>query len=118
VFTLRREGTFDALLTGDFHCGLTKGFNRFKYEVEICVTSDGLDPKGFVVDNREIQQYFDTYYGSTPTTRSCETMASTATFAFLNLLGTRSKHCRRVCVRIYGLPTAYVEYVFQKSSRN
>jgi hypothetical protein len=111
MYTLRRKGEFDAQLLGSLHCGLKKPFNRFQYEVEIGVTDCGLDDKGFVLDNMDIQAHFDNTY-SKPTFFSCETMARVACEHFRELLKDREEHCIQVCVRIYGLPTAHVEYMW------
>lgn len=113
MFTLRRKGEFDAHLKGDLHCGMKKPFNRFQYEVEISVEDKGLDAQGFVLDNQAIQEYFDTTYADKPTIRSCEAMAKAATLDFRRMLGLRAKHCVEVCVRIFGIPTAHVEYMWR-----
>jgi hypothetical protein len=117
MFTIRRNGEFDAQLIGSVHCGLTQGFNRFRYEVEISVDNDGLDNQGFVIDNKAIQEYFDTTYRGRPTTRSCEAIARTACEDFKAMLGDRSKHCARVCIRVFGLPTAHIEYDWRSTTR-
>lgn len=81
MFTVIRRGDFYATPTGDNHCGLSKTAHRFLYEVAIsCKTTD---ERGFVVDQFDVQKYFDNLW---QVEFSCEQLAETVAHHFLSNL--------------------------------
>jgi hypothetical protein len=110
-FTLRREGTFICELSGSIHCGLLP-INEFRYQAEICVTDNGLDSQGFIMDNADIQKYFDSI-GATDL--SCELLACNTARHFAGVVLNNSHDCvNSVKVVIWGIPTSNAEYVWQR----
>jgi hypothetical protein len=63
--TLQRQGTFSVGECGDdtTQCGM-RGSRKLNYHVSISSTEKQLDDSGFIIDNNEIQQYFDARFYS------------------------------------------------------
>jgi hypothetical protein len=118
MYFLRRKGHFIArLIPSKGHCGILP-INGFDYEVEICISDDGLDEKGFVINNKEI----DLHFQNVKSTRlSCELLACQAARKFVRLIhsahGRANDNCvQHASVKIYGLPNgiAHAEYRWGK----
>lgn len=117
MFTIRRKGEFSAfLVAGTPHCGIGEDvIKTFNYEAWICMKPEGLDGRGFVVDNKVFKQFFD---AQLHLTISCEQLALNAARHFFKLAsaGKRKDLIVEVCVQIWGLPgEAYAEYKWVRS---
>jgi hypothetical protein len=103
--TLQRQGTFSVGECGDdtTQCGM-RGSRKLNYHVSISSTEKQLDEQGFIIDNNEIQQYFDAKFYSVDRFLSCEQIACQATMDLRKLVGAR--RCKSVAVTIapVGIP--------------
>lgn len=89
------------------HCGRTSGNGHFRYCVDINYHSDAaLDEHGFLLDNLDFQDYFDSL---SDVKISCERMAQEAVNYFIGKLGPRISHAASIAVRIYPFGEVYVE---------
>lgn len=103
--TLTRKGSFTV---GECHddttqCGM-RGSRNLHYSVAITSTERQLDSQGFIIDNNEIQRYFDEQYRKVARFLSCEEIACAACEGLKKLVG--SRRCRSIAVTIapYGTP--------------
>ena len=77
TFTMRRRGSFVTRFTSRRNqCG-REGANIFKYECVIRTRNEWLDSRGFLIDNLDIQTYFEYAFVGVPGI-SCEQMAQKA----------------------------------------
>jgi hypothetical protein len=119
MFTVRRKGEFTAyLVPGTPHCGIGEGKTKtFTYDAWVCLDDNGLDSRGFVIDNSEFKKYFD---GISRLDISCETLckqAATHLYKMAAVTKPRKKYVTEVCVQIWGLPgEAYAEYKWLKTA--
>ncbi len=124
MFTIRRIDKFTTyLVPGTSHCGIGTGKNSgdgesvsFTYDAWVKIADQGLDDKGFVIDNKEFKVYFDQ---QTKTSLSCEMICKNAAKHFFKIAAGNDKrnipNIQEVCVRIWGLPgVAYAEYMWSK----
>jgi hypothetical protein len=117
MFTIRRNDSFEATLApGTPHCGMGDGqTKKFNYEAWVTIDDDGLDDDGFVIDNKEFQEYFEQ---QRVLRHSCEMVCRDAARHFFKRASGRGRqHIHEVCVRIWGLPEkAYAEYMWKKGN--
>ncbi len=106
MYTLSRRGEFFAVPKGCTHCGINSKQSRFGYEYQIVSKDNGLDEKGFVVDNLRMEQWFDELG---EISESCELLACRAAKAFATFC--RAPHV--IKVRIQPFNGAWVEYEFE-----
>src|SRR5437868_377755 len=97
--SLHRVGTFQVNPEAEdsAQCGFKRGDRQLWYDVIIESDSQWLDKDGFVLDNNDVQHYFEQTYAQTPVFRSCETIAIQAVDDLCQLMAGR---CTRVCVEI------------------
>lgn len=97
--TLQRQGTFSVGECGDdtTQCGM-RGTRRLNYHVSITSTEKQLDEHGFIIDNNEVQRYFDEKFYRLDRFLSCEAIACQATQDLRTLVGRR--RCTSVTVTI------------------
>lgn len=101
TFSMRREGQFTARFnTRGNQCG-TGGQQIYTYLCEIEV-GEKLDNRGFILDNYEVQGYFDRTYASDQPAQSCERIAQIAASHFADLLQRNGREAQRVSVTIRG----------------
>lgn len=74
TLTLKRTGDFRVHMLGENHCGLGEQGQvlRMRYIVECRCTSDSLDGRGFLVEQFDVDAYFQSL---DVTIGSCENMA-------------------------------------------
>lgn len=112
MISMTREGVFSTLaVKGTPHCGLKDGEVSFQYYISLTLDDKGLDSEGFVMDNKFLDDYFKAM-ANKPLTISCESICIEAARHFYRKLSARRSHCVRVCVKVWGLPTAHAEYVW------
>jgi len=116
TFQINRTGTFTVpIREGSPHCGILEGKNTFKYEVSCSVSIVALDEQGFVMDNADIQTYFDRAFRE-PLGISCERVALKAAKDIYAMLGERSQFCEGVSVKIWGRTDSYIEFKWTKEA--
>lgn len=105
ILTLQRQGEFRVGQCGDdtTQCGM-RGTRTLHYDVSIRSTERQLNENGFIVDQLEIQRYFDTRYQVVPRFLSCEEIACEATKGLRKLVGPR--RCNSIKVTIAPGPNA------------
>jgi len=104
ILRMRREGEFVANWS-DVHtgCGTPKlGPNVYRYVCEIESTRESLDENGFILDNMEVDAYFQSVYSARVPAKSCERIAINAVEHIRRML----RDPLRVAVTIYGSPQA------------
>lgn len=97
--TLSRKGTFRVGECGDdtTQCGM-RGTRKLHYFVSITSDEAQLDRRGFIVDNNEIQLYFDDEYRKVSRFLSCEEIACQSAKDLARLVGV--ERCAAVKVSI------------------
>lgn len=116
LLSITRAGTFSVKIANDApHCGVVKHRNTFKYEVCCSMKEETLDKNGFVIDNADIQTYFDRRYQK-PLKLSCELLARQAAHDLYELFGKRKKGCMEITVRIWGRADSFIEYRWTRYS--
>jgi hypothetical protein len=102
--TLRRTGIFTVAdeCEDSAQCGRVRGQRKLDYEVEIVSHSGALDDRGFVMENGDIQRYFDATYGNIRKFDSCELIATRAVLDLRGLAGL--DRCMNVKVSISPQP--------------
>ncbi len=106
--TLRRTGIFTVADECDDsnQCGMKRGQRKLDYEVEIITHSGALDDRGFVMENGDIQRYFDKTYGNIRKFDSCEWIAVRAVLDLREIAG--PDRCMNVKVSIIPQPLVKV----------
>lgn len=108
VMTIRRQGQFVVGQTkkNENQCG-PRGTNILHYSVAIVSKANRLNAKGFIIDNTDIQTYFDDTYKLVDSFESCEQIAEDACEDFRTMFGANSDNAIEVygiCVVISGVP--------------
>lgn len=89
--SLNREGSFHVNCVGDdsTQCGIRGSTRTLFYKVFIRGREDCLTPEGFIIDNNDVQKYFEETYQhcDVETFPSCETMACRAVRSFHGMFG-------------------------------
>lgn len=78
TFSLRREGLFTITVIGPNRCGLVRNNASINciYRLELTCKGDSLDNKGFLVEQKGIQDFFDSIK---KTNLSCENLCYACT---------------------------------------
>jgi len=86
---MERNGSFyvNELAFDRTQCGVQRGDRELHYHVEIESDSEYLDNNGFLVNNYEIQGYFDSRYAQIPVFPSCEEIACQTVEELAELIG-------------------------------
>ncbi len=105
---LRRTGSFRVAFDADNtnQCGRYQGQRDLDYAVEITSHSACLDDRGFIIENSEIQSYFDRTYSEAKVFVSCELIALRAVVGLHRLMG--KNRCSNVKVQIIPQPLASI----------
>lgn len=87
--SLHRTGQFNVNLYAEdsTQCGFHRGDRTCFFDVRIDSTSDCLDANGFILDNNEVQKYFDRVYATAEVFPSCELIALRAIADLRDLMG-------------------------------
>jgi hypothetical protein len=123
MFQIRRSGNFTCLLEpGAAHCGIRNHANNFDYDVKIAIDDDALNHRGFVMDNQEIDLYFQTIKS---TAESCEQLSLQAAKHFWNQLTEsipgqnkklRGAKVLKLEISIWGMnKVACLDYIYDRS---
>lgn len=115
AFIQRAKGEFTVMLApGTPHCGPDQSDKpipgHFSYEVEIDYDSDALDDRGFLLDNKTFQNYFNSLNANGPIEISCEKLCEQAEAALCEMVSPRRKDCQKIEVKIFPMPGVSVEY--------
>jgi hypothetical protein len=113
LVSLERNGKFHAanMVATSCKCAAMRTKN-YSYFVRINATDERLTREGFVMNNEEIQTYFDSKFGKlAPTWKgiSCERMALTAAKELCARLLSEQIDLHSVIVRIKGSNGAWIE---------
>lgn len=116
--TVNKLGEFlvpDSRQNADNQCG-KKGNHTYKYKVSITGVLEDLNKKGFLLDNKVIEDYFiETYMKEKKVTNSCELMACAA-IEFIQ--GYCKEHkigsLKRCYVQIWGSDSSFIEAEWNK----
>jgi hypothetical protein len=109
TYSQHAEGTFKArTIAGTPHCGRIDGDATFAYTVDIPfrLGCDVLDTSGFLLDNLDFQNYFDSLPAISV---SCEQLARQAAHHFCLALGDRASMVEYISVRIHPFAGVWVE---------
>lgn len=114
-FIQRAEGDFTVMLAPHTpHCGPDQADfpipGHFRYEVDVEYDPKALDENGFLLDNLEFKNYFNSLALYGPISMSCEKLCESAEEAFCQRLGDRRKHCHGIKVRLWAMPGVSIEY--------
>ena|ERR1700680_970823 len=116
--SLERNGQFHAKRMTPSPCKCAAMHTKtYHYFVRINATDAHLTREGFVMNNEEIQTYFDAKFGvNAPKWQgiSCERMALTAARELCRMLLAESIALTNVIVRIKGSNGAWIEAICQK----
>jgi len=87
--TLERNGSFMVNDKAEDHaqCGFRRGDRQVFFEVVIESDSACLDENGFILDNNEVQHYFDRTYSDVEVFQSCESIAIRAIDDLREIMG-------------------------------
>jgi hypothetical protein len=118
VVTVRRRGAFSIRASGDrtIQCG-NVGTNVFQYEVYAEGDASHLDSRGFLVDNNDIQAYFDEKYLMVDAVPSCEQMADAAVLDLATLIQVLGRKLYLLEVFISGSSQAQISARWQSPNR-
>ena len=88
--TLHRTGDFRVNDNAEdsTQCGFRRGDRTVYYDVVIESDNSMLDANGFVLDNNEVQHYFEREYAHVSEFKSCETIACKAIEDLREIMGT------------------------------
>lgn len=118
LVSLERSGQFHAKRMQATPCKCAAMRTKtYRYFVRINATDAHLSREGFVMNNEEIQTYFDSRFGvKAPTWKgiSCERMALIAAKELCTRLLAESIALHNVVVRIKGSNGAWIEAICQK----
>lgn len=105
ILKMKREGTFHANFRETaVNCG-RGGQTIFQYRVEVECDEDVLDSRGFIMDNNDVQFYFDSTYRRKQDAVSCENIAMKACIELHRMIVKRES-VRRLAVTINGSAAA------------
>jgi hypothetical protein len=87
--TLHRTGDFlvNDKAEDSTQCGFTRGSRQVFFDVSIESDTEMLDGNGFVLDNNEVQHYFEREYAHVTVFQSCERIALKAIDDLRALMG-------------------------------
>lgn len=87
--TLHRTGDFfvNDKAEDSTQCGFRRGDRQVFFDVTIESDNALVDDKGFVLDNNEVQHYFERKYAAVEEFKSCETIACSAIEDLRALMG-------------------------------
>ena len=105
MITIYKTITFDSahILEGHPKCGKLHGHT---YKIEMWITGEPAGDYGFVIDFKEIKDYFNKYdHSGVVLNISAEKMASESADYFLN----KFSNIKQVKARVWETPTAYAE---------
>lgn len=107
IYILKRRGFFATRFTTSTNqCG-SEGNQFFHYRCTI-TTGPKLDKRGFVIDNIDIQRYFEQAYASPQPARSCEQMAKAACYELGRKMLAAGVELYDISVTILGGPNAQI----------
>lgn len=96
--TINRSGEFTALGSHEYQCGVEQPNKSYKYEVRIVGTRGQLDYRGFLIDNADIQSYFDNHLWAD----SCEKMVSETIEGLKRMCERSGFRPKKISVKISG----------------
>lgn len=115
ALTIDRTGTFAVHFRGSnaTQCGAT-GTRVLHYRVRIGCDERHLNPNGFIIDNNDIQAYFDRVYNGVQDFESCERIAARACRDFHTMLDETGVEPQFIKVTVSGSPAAGLTAVWQR----
>lgn len=117
---IQRVGRFRVNFKGPNtnQCGQKNVTRELRYKVEITGDDTVLDQQGFIIDNNDIDRYFQEKYGVEDgfEFQSCENIAQEACKAFRGRLGHR-RGLKKICVTVSGSDVASLSATWKRKTK-
>lgn len=107
--TIEREGSFPVgwKHSHDHQCG-EYGTSILHFRVKIEGSTEHLNKKGWIIDNNEITNYFETKYADVYDFQSCEHISAQACRDLEKIVKAGGSHVNLITVSTSGIPRSWI----------